>query len=90
MERFIKQNEHKEDQAEFNQSGIRGLLAKAMRNGQEAFIKEAAGGWNGELLIERPAEGSGPYLHFKVGFGATRYYNEKIGDDRSEPFGAEI
>lgn len=80
----------KEDQAEFNQSGLRGLLAKAMRSGQEAFIKETAGGWHGELLAGKPAEGSGPYIHFKVGFGATKYYNETIGDNRSEQFRVEL
>lgn len=80
----------KEDQAEFNQSGIRGLLAKAMHSGQEVFIKEAAGGWHGVQLAGKPAEGSGPYIHFKVGLGATRYYNEKIGDNRSEIFRVEL
>lgn len=61
-----------------------------MRNCDEAFIKETSGGWHGELLANKPDEGSGPYIHFKVGFGVTKYYNEKIGDNRSESFRIEL
>jgi hypothetical protein len=65
----------KEDRDEFNNTGIRGLLKKLMREVDEGFIRELPGGWHGEIVFEHPAPGAGPYLHYRRGFAVLRYTN---------------
>lgn len=48
-----------EDRNEFNTTGLRGLLRKAMAASDEAFVKVLEGGHQGELVNEKPSEGSG-------------------------------
>ena len=52
----------KEDREEFNTAGLRGILGRAMKTKNEAFIRILSGGWNGEEVPGRPTPGSGPYL----------------------------
>lgn len=79
-----------EDRDEFNNTGIRGLLKKLMREGDEGFIRELTGSWRGEIVPDRPLPGTGPYLHYRRGFAVVRYSNSSTDDHASSEFRAEI
>jgi hypothetical protein len=70
-----------EDREDFNSTGLRGVLQKAMRERDEAFIRVLEGGWHGELLNGRPEPGSGPYLHFRRGHPVLQYSNSTPTDE---------
>jgi len=80
----------REDREEFNTTGLRGLLRQVMSERDEAFIKELSGGWQGELLSERPPSGSGPYLHYKRGSGVLRYSNASPEDNAFTYYQAQL
>ena len=80
----------KEDREDFNSTGVRGQLRRLMREGDEGFIRELPGGWNGEIVSERPAPGSGPYLHFRRGEPVLRYSNQSPEDGSFEEYRVEV
>jgi hypothetical protein len=80
----------REDREEFNTTGLRGLLRRVMSEREEAFIKELPGGWQGELLSERPPPGSGPYLHYKRGNEVLRYSNASPEDNAFTYYKAQL
>ena len=71
-----------EDREEFNGTGLRGMLQDLMKSGDEGFVRELPDGWRGEAASERPAPGSGPYLHYRQGYAVLRYDNEHSSDQR--------
>lgn len=79
-----------EDRNEFNNTGIRGLLRRVMQESDEAFIKELAGGWRGEVVAHHPIKGSGPYLHFRRGYPVIRYSNASPDDQSCMEYRIEI
>lgn len=80
----------KEDRDEFNMAGLRGVIKKAMKEKPEAFVRELAGGWGGEVVPERPPSGSGPYVHYKVSNWCFYYPNAYPGDERVENYRLEL
>ena len=79
-----------EDRDDFNQSGLRGLLRRLMKEKDEAFVRILEGGWRGEEAQERPAPGTGPYLHYRKGYAVIEYSNASTGDDASKEFRVEV
>ena len=79
-----------EDQNEFNTTGVRGLLRKAITVSDEVFIKITEGGHQGEVVATRPSRGSGSYLHDKRGEGAFEYRNFNEQDTHRELFRIEV
>lgn len=80
----------RDDQREFNTSGLRGLVSRIIAEQEEAFIKETNNGWQGMVIPERPAPGSGPYLHYRRGFPVLRYSNISPDDNGVVEFRVEI
>ena len=80
----------KEDREDFNQSGLRGLMRRLMEEKDEAFVRILEGGWRGEEAAERPAPGTGPYLHYRKGYAVMKYLNASIGDKTSKDFRIEV
>jgi hypothetical protein len=80
----------KEDREEFNQSGLRGLLRRLMKEKDEAFVRILEGGWRGEEVAARPASGTGPYLHYRKGFAVIEYSNTSTGDKIIKDFRIEV
>lgn len=80
----------KEDREDFNQSGLRGLLRQLMKEKDEAFVRILAGGWRGEEAQERPAPGTGPYLHYRKGYAVIEYSNASTGDNAFKEFRVEV
>lgn len=74
----------KEDRDELNNTGWRGALKRLMATKDEGFIKLHPAGWLGEEVDERPAPGSGPYIHFQRGNPPVRYQNSTPGDQTRE------
>lgn len=79
-----------EDRDDFNQSGLRGLLRRLMKEKDEAFVRVLEGGFRGEEAQEKPASGTGPYLHYRKGDAVIEYSNASIGDDASKEFRVEV
>jgi hypothetical protein len=79
-----------EDREEFNNSGLRGLLKEIMKNKDEAFIRILDGGWRGEEVKERPAPGTGPYLHFRRGAPVLEFSNSSPDDESHKEFRVEV
>jgi len=75
-----------EDSENFNDTGLRGLLNAAMKEHSEGYIRELPGGWRGEEISQRPAPGSGHFLHYRQGHGVLRYSNEYPLDERVSEF----
>lgn len=75
-----------EDQYDFNNTGLRGVLKKVMGEKDEGFVRILGGGWRGEELSEMPAPGSGAYLHFVKGYPVIKYFNATANDQSSEEF----
>jgi hypothetical protein len=80
----------REDLEDFNQSGLRGLLRRLMTEKDEAFVRILEGGWQGEEASERPAPGTGPYLHYRKGYAVIEYSNASTGDEDSKEFRIEV
>jgi hypothetical protein len=80
----------KEDRDEFNGTGLRGLLRQVMTTTDESFVRELPCGWRGEIVSERPAPGSGPYLHYRRGFPVLRYKNASPKDKSTSEFRIEV
>lgn len=80
----------REDREDFNEAGLRGLLRKVMTEGDEGFIKISEGVWRGEVILECPAPGSGPYLHYKKGSGVIEYRNSSAEDTQCTNFRLEV
>ena len=80
----------RDDTFDLNNSGLRGLLRRAMASSEEVYIRILAGGHQGEIVASRPTEGCGPYLHFKRGEGVFEYSNLEIGDARRAIFRADM
>ena len=80
----------REDREGFNQSGLRGLLRRLMTEKDEAFVRILEGGWRGEESSERPAPGTGPYLHYKKGYAVIEYSNASAEDEDSNEFRVEV
>lgn len=80
----------REDREDFNQSRLRVLLRRLMTEKDEAFVRILDGGWRGEGVAERPAPGSGPYLHYRKGYPVVEYSNASVGDDDSKEFRVEV
>jgi hypothetical protein len=80
----------REDREDFNQSGLRGLLRRLMTEKDEAFVRILEGGWRGEEASERPAPGTGPYLHYRKGYAVIQYSNASIGDEGFKEFRVEV
>ncbi len=79
-----------EDREEFNKSGLRGLLRRLMAEKDEAFVKILEDGWRGQEVAERPAPGTGPYLHYRKGYAVLEYSNASIKDRTSKAFRIEV
>ena len=79
-----------EDRDEFNTTGLRGVLGRAMATTDEAFIKITQGGHQGELVSERPPAGSGSFLHYRRGEAVYEYRNASAGDDSRQVFRAQV
>jgi hypothetical protein len=80
----------KEDREDFNQSGIRGLLRRLMKEKDEAFVRILEGGWWGKEVAERPAPGSGPYLHYRKGDAVREYSNASITEKGFKEYRVEV
>lgn len=80
----------KEDREDFNQSGLRGLLRRLMKEKDEAVVKILEGGWKGEEIVERPAPGTGPYLHYRKGYAVMEHLNTSIGDKTTKEFRIDV
>ncbi|MFA6147006.1 MAG: hypothetical protein WC899_02225 [bacterium] len=80
----------KEDKEDFNETGLLGVLRKLMTERDEGFIKVLEGEWRGEVILERPALGSGPYLHYKKGSGVVKYRNYSVEDTQGTNFPFEV
>ena len=80
----------KEDQEDFNETGLRGLLRRIMKEKDEAFIKILNGGWKGVEVPEKPSPGSGPYLHYRKGYSVLEYSNESPTDSGYKNFRIEV
>ena len=80
----------KEDREDFNQSGLRGLLRRLMEEKDEVFVRILEEGWRGEEVSERPAPGTGPYLHYRKGYVVMKYLNASTGDKTSKEFRIEV
>lgn len=80
----------KEDREDFNQLGLRGLLRRLMKEKDEAFVRILEGGWRGEEVAERPASGTGPYLHYRKGYAVMEYSNASTGDKTTKEFRIEV
>jgi len=57
---------------------LRELLERVMRERDEAFIRILQDCTRGVVVPERPAPGSGPYLHYKRDQGTTLQPNDSI------------
>lgn len=79
-----------EDRDDFNQSGLRGLLRQLMKEKDEAFVRILDGGYRGEEAQERPAPGTGPYLHYRRGYAVLQHSNASTGDHASKEFRVEV
>lgn len=80
----------KEDREDFNNTGLRGLLKQIMKAKDESFIRILPGGWRGEEVSERPAPGSGPYLHFRRGYPVLEFSNASSDDQSHREFKIEV
>lgn len=80
----------REDREDFNQSGLRGLLRRLMTEKDEAFVRILEGGWRGEEASEKPAPGTGPYLHYRKGDAVREYSNASITDKGFKEYRVEV
>ncbi len=80
----------KEDRDEFNQTGLRAILRRLMKEKDEIFIKILDGGWRGEEITMRPAPGTGPYLHYRKGYPVLEYSNVLPTDTAFKEFRVEV
>lgn len=80
----------REDREEFNNTGLRGLLKQSMSTKEEGYIRVLEGGWRGVEVSERPAPGSGPFLHFRRGFPVMEFSNSHPGDVATKEFRVEV
>lgn len=80
----------KEDREEFNTAGLRGILGRAMKTKNEAFIRILSGGWNGEEVPGRPTPGSGPYLYYRRGYAVLEYANSSPDDVSFKEYKIEV
>ena len=74
----------KEDRDDFNNTGWRGALRRLMANKDEGFVRLDPGGWTGDEVPDRPAPGSGPFIHFRRGYPPMRYRNSTPDDQARE------
>ena len=80
----------REDREEFNQSGLRGLLRRLMKEKDEAFVRILDGGWGGEEVSARPTPGTGAYLHYRKGYSVIQYSNTSTTDKGFKEFRVEV
>ncbi|CAB3801424.1 hypothetical protein [Pararobbsia alpina] len=73
-----------EDKEDLNRTGIRGVVRELRQNRQTAYIRELDGGWRGEVVSDKPALGTGPYLYVAVGEPVLRFENNKIDEQPTE------
>jgi hypothetical protein len=75
-----------EDREEFAISGLSGVVMRLMAEAGEGFVRILSDGWRGERVASRPDAGSGPYIHYRLGFPLMKHFNEAPDDDRAEEF----
>lgn len=75
-----------EDRDEFENRGFFGAVRQLMRERDAGFVRIESGGWQGTILEERPAPGTGPYIEFRRGQPLMRFENTSPDDRRSEEY----
>lgn len=73
-----------EDRIELNNSGIRGIVQKLLRDQQTMYVLELEGGRKGEIAAMKPLLGAGPFLHVRSGFPVLRYENADVNEQPTE------
>ena len=65
----------KDDRDELWKTGIYRILSDLMSSADSGFVRVHPGGWDGELVAERPAPGSGPFIEYRRGYPLLRHAN---------------
>lgn len=70
----------KDDQEDFNNSGLRGIVRRLRKTGSISYVIETEGGWNGRVVATKPKLGTEPFLCIEPGCPVLRYENRNLNE----------
>lgn len=70
----------KDDQEDFDYSGLRGLVRRLRKTGLISYVLETEGGWRGHVVDTKPPLGTAPFLCIEPGCPVLRYENRDVNE----------